>query len=102
MVDAALENFLEARHAAEISSIGDAIVVLENRTSKSREALQAARDELEALRAARAAKLGSKTVRRPTAPSTSLPLDSKVSGSRCRSRPAGGRSRTCRTFAAGA
>jgi len=79
VVDAALENFLEARHAAEISSIGDAIVVLENRTSKSREALQAARDQLETLRAARAAKLGGKSVRRPIAPSTSAPLDPKVS-----------------------
>jgi len=78
VVDAALENFLEARHAAEISSIGDAIVVLENRTTKSREALQVARDQLEALRAARAAKQG-KSVRRPTAVSSSLPLDPKVS-----------------------
>ena len=79
LVDAALENFLEARHAAEISSIGDAIVVLENRTSKSRDAVQTAREQLETLRAARAAKLG-KGVRRPVAlGGTSTSLDPKVS-----------------------
>ncbi len=78
LVDAALENFLEARHAAEISSIGEAIVVLENRAAKSREALDAARTQLEDLRTARAAKLG-KVVRRPVAIDSPTSLDSAAS-----------------------
>ncbi|HUM09605.1 MAG TPA: hypothetical protein VLT82_01525 [Myxococcaceae bacterium] len=78
LVDAALENFLEARHAAEISSIGDAIVVLENRAAKSREALDETRAQLENLRAARASKLG-KVVRRPVAPAPGTTLDPQIS-----------------------
>lgn len=73
LVDTALENFLEARHAAEISSIGDAIVVLENRAAKSREALDATREQLETLRAARAAKVG-----KPGGPRRVLPLESET------------------------
>jgi uncharacterized protein involved in exopolysaccharide biosynthesis len=79
LVDTALENFLEARHASEISSIGDAIVVLENRAAKSREALDETRDQLETLRAARAAKVGKGNVRRVLPLESETPLDGKTS-----------------------
>jgi hypothetical protein len=57
LVEAALENFLEARHAAVISSIGEAIAILETRTAQAQAALDQARDELQALRTARTPKV---------------------------------------------
>jgi uncharacterized protein involved in exopolysaccharide biosynthesis len=58
LVEGALQNFLEARHAYEIASIADVIVILENRAAQSREALDEALQKLEALRATRAARMG--------------------------------------------
>ncbi len=78
LMESALDNFLEARHVAEISSIGDAIAILENRASIAKEALDESRRKLEELRSARALKLG-KRVRRPVETPTVTPLDPKAS-----------------------
>jgi hypothetical protein len=56
LVETALENFLEARHAAVISSIGEAISILEARTTEAQTALDKERRELQTLRAARKSK----------------------------------------------
>ena len=67
LVEAALQNFLEARHAAEISSIGEVISILETRTAAAHEALDQSLRQLQELRNARLAKLGL-SVRRAMAP----------------------------------
>jgi len=73
LVEAALQNFLEARHAAEISSIGEVISILETRTGAAHEALDQSLRQLQDLRTARDAKLG-RNMRRVMAPAlASLP-----------------------------
>jgi hypothetical protein len=57
LVETALENFLEARHAAVISSIGEAISILEARTTQAQASLDEERRALQALRAARKSKV---------------------------------------------
>lgn len=57
LVETALENFLEARHAGVMSSIGEAISILETRTSQAKAQLDEDRRALQALRAAREAKV---------------------------------------------
>jgi hypothetical protein len=62
LVEAALQNFLEARHTAEISSIGEVISILEARAAQSHEGLDQTLRELQDLRNVRAKRLG-RTVR---------------------------------------
>jgi len=62
LVEAAEAKFLEARQVAEISTIEDAIAILENRVSEAHEALDRSAKKLEEVRKARATKLG----RRPS------------------------------------
>lgn len=63
LVEAAMLNFLEARHAVEISSIADVIFILQTRAAQARESLDEAQRELQQLREARTARLGQQ--RRP-------------------------------------
>jgi hypothetical protein len=73
LVQAALQNFLDARHAAEISSIGEVISILETRTGLAHEALDGSLSQLQDLRTARSVKLG-RGPRRGMAPAlASLP-----------------------------
>ncbi len=58
LVEAAVRDFLEARHAAEISSIADVIFVLQSRAAQARQTVEDAQRELQQLRMARAASLG--------------------------------------------
>jgi len=78
LIESALDNFLEARHVEEISSIGDAIAILENRASIAKEALDESRRKLEDLRSARAVKLG-KRVRRTVETPAVTSIDPKAS-----------------------
>ena len=48
LVDTALQNFLEQRHAAEVSTIAETISILEGHASNLREAIDAAMEDLEA------------------------------------------------------
>jgi uncharacterized protein involved in exopolysaccharide biosynthesis len=50
LVDAAVENFLEARHAADVSSISEAITILEARAEQARQALEGSVQQLQAMR----------------------------------------------------
>ena len=65
LVDTALQNFLEARHAADLSSITEAITILEGRAEQAHQGLAAALQQLQTAREARAAQLG-RQVRKPT------------------------------------
>ncbi|MGO8971303.1 MAG: hypothetical protein ACLQDQ_17245 [Myxococcaceae bacterium] len=67
LVESSLQNFLDARHTAEISSIGEVISILEARTASAHEALEESLKELQKLRTARAVKLGL-NVRRVSVP----------------------------------
>jgi len=58
LVETALQNFLDARHAAEISSIGEVISILESRTAQAHETLDQALQRLQDLRVLRARRLG--------------------------------------------
>jgi uncharacterized protein involved in exopolysaccharide biosynthesis len=69
LVEAAQQNFLEARQVAEISSIGDAIAILENRTAQTREVLDETLKRLQDLRQQRATRLG-----RPVRPAEESPI----------------------------
>jgi uncharacterized protein involved in exopolysaccharide biosynthesis len=67
LVETAVQNFLEARHAAEISSIADVISLLETHAIQAQDGLQEALRQLQQLREARIAKLG-KNVRPAAVP----------------------------------
>jgi len=58
LVDAALQSFLEARTEVEISSVTEAVGILEARADTAHGALETALQELEKLRKARASRLG--------------------------------------------
>jgi uncharacterized protein involved in exopolysaccharide biosynthesis len=58
LVETALQNFLEARHAADVSSIAEAITILEGRAEGAHRALEASLQHLQALRDEREAHLG--------------------------------------------
>ena len=58
LVNAALQSFLDARNAAEITNIDEVISILEARAGEAHGALERSLKELERLRAVRAAKLG--------------------------------------------
>ena len=66
LVDTAVENFLEARHAAEVSSITEAITILEARAEQAREALTASVQQLQALRDERGGRSGARVRRAGT------------------------------------
>ena len=58
LVSAALQSFLDARSAAEITTIGEVIGILESRAEEAHGTLERSLTELERLRGLRAAKLG--------------------------------------------
>jgi uncharacterized protein involved in exopolysaccharide biosynthesis len=58
LVEAAQQNFLEARQVQEISTINEAIAILESRASEAREGLDQSLKKVEEARKGRAAKLG--------------------------------------------
>jgi uncharacterized protein involved in exopolysaccharide biosynthesis len=58
LVETALQNFLTARHNAEISSIGEVISILEQRTALAHETLDQSLQKLQDLRILRARRLG--------------------------------------------
>ncbi len=73
LVDAAQRNFLEARHAAEISSISDVIFILQSRAAQARQSLDDAQRELQQLRDERAARLGKqRRANRPPPPAPTI------------------------------
>jgi len=78
LVDTALQNFLEARHAADVSSIAEAITILEGRAEQAHQALASSLQQLQAAREAQAprpAKRVSKSVVESRAPK---PLDQEA------------------------
>ena len=78
LVEGALDNFLEARHAAEITSIGEEISVLESRAESVHESLLQSLEALQKLRAARDQKLG-RRIRAPVTPLLAPPVDQRSS-----------------------
>lgn len=72
LVESAVLNFLEARHAAEISSIAEVIFILQSRAAQAHEALDEAQRQLQRLREARIAKLGKQV--RAAAPAPVAPF----------------------------
>jgi len=58
LVDAALQNFLEARRVAEISSIEEAITILEHRSAEAHDAVETALADMAKARGDRAARMG--------------------------------------------
>ncbi len=58
LVEAALQNFLEARRTAEISSIEEAITILEARSVEAHEAVEKSLSEMADARTRRATRLG--------------------------------------------
>ena len=58
LVEAALQNFLEARRTAEISSIEDAITILESRSTEAHETVEKALAEMADARTRREKRLG--------------------------------------------
>jgi hypothetical protein len=58
LVEAALENFLEARRTAEISSIEETITILEARSAEAHEAVETALADMARARSDRATRLG--------------------------------------------
>ncbi len=73
VVQTALQNFLDARHIAEITSIGEVISILEGRTSAAHEAVDGSLRDLQKLRTVRAKRLG-RDIRHISAPAVaSLP-----------------------------
>jgi hypothetical protein len=73
LVEAAQQNFLEARQVQEISTINDGIAILESRASEAREALDQSMKKVEEARKGRATKVE----RRPSlSPAPTPSLDS--------------------------
>ncbi len=79
LVETALQNFLEARHAADVSSIAEAITILEGRAEQAHQAVTAALQQLQALRDARAARLGGRRVNRLAEARVTSSLDQETS-----------------------
>jgi hypothetical protein len=63
LVDTALQNFLEARHAADVSSIAEAITLLEGRAEQAHQALASSLQQLQAAREARTPRAGKRVSR---------------------------------------
>ena len=70
LVDTALENFMEARQVAEISTIEDAITILESKATEAHERLDEALKALLEKRESRADRLGTRVRVSPRAVST--------------------------------
>jgi uncharacterized protein involved in exopolysaccharide biosynthesis len=78
IVDTALQNFLEARHAADVSTIAEAITILEGRADLAHQTLVSALQQLQALRDARAPK-GKRVNKSVVASRAPAPLDAETS-----------------------
>ena len=74
LVQAALQNFLEARRTAEVSSIEETIGILEARSTEAHEAVETALADMDKARSERASRLGLRP-RRPAATSLDQPID---------------------------
>lgn len=79
LVDTAVQNFLEARRAADVSSIAEAITILENRAREVHESLASSLQQLQALRDVRAVSLGKRTRQTPPQPKSPRPVDPETS-----------------------
>ncbi len=78
LVDAAKQNFLEARQAADVSSIEEALTILEGRAEQAHQSLTASLQQLQALRDEQEAR-GGKRARRSAAARAPAPVDQEVS-----------------------
>ena len=74
LVEAALQNFLEARRTAEISSIEEAITILEGRSVEAHDAVETALAHMAKARTDRAARLGLRS-RVPVSATLDKPVD---------------------------
>jgi uncharacterized protein involved in exopolysaccharide biosynthesis len=79
LVDSALQNFLEARHAADVSSISEAITILEGRAEQAHTALEGSLQQLQALRDEREARQGKRARSRATEARGPAPIDQESS-----------------------
>jgi uncharacterized protein involved in exopolysaccharide biosynthesis len=79
IVDTALQNFLEARHAADVSTIAEAITILEARTDQAHQTLASALQQLQTLRDARAAQKGRRVNKSVVEARAPAPLDAESS-----------------------
>jgi uncharacterized protein involved in exopolysaccharide biosynthesis len=79
LVDAAMQNFLEARHAADVSSIAEAITILEGRAEQAHQALTAALQQLQALRDEQDARGGKRARKSEAAAHAPAPIDQEDS-----------------------
>ena len=101
LVNTAVENFLEARHAAEVSTISEAITILEGRADQAHQVLAASLRQLEVARDERAARLG-RRVRTRSVGETRAPAEPDQETSRLLlSRASVARSPTWKSSAAG-
>jgi len=78
LVDTALQNFLEARHAADVSSIAEAITLLEGRAEQAHLALATSLQQLQAAREARTPRAGNRVSRSSVESRASTPLDQEA------------------------
>jgi uncharacterized protein involved in exopolysaccharide biosynthesis len=79
LVDTAMQNFLEARHAADVSSIAEAITILEGRAEQAHEALTTSLQQLQTLRDERDARGGRRARRSAVEARASAPVDQENS-----------------------
>jgi hypothetical protein len=79
LVDGAMQNFLEARHAADVSSIAEAITILEGRAEQAQQALTASLQQLQALRDEQEARGGPRVRRSVAAARAPAPIDPEAS-----------------------
>jgi len=79
LVEAAQQNFLEARHAADVSSIAEAITILEGRAEQAQQALTATLQQLQSLRGARAGRMGRRVSRSAAEHKASAAIDQEAS-----------------------
>jgi len=78
LVDTALQNFLEARHAADVSSIAEAITILEGRAEQAHQALASSLQQLQAAREERAPRPSKRVSRSAVESRASTPLDQEA------------------------
>jgi uncharacterized protein involved in exopolysaccharide biosynthesis len=78
LVDTALQNFLEARHAADVSSIAEAITLLEGRVEAAHQALAASLQQLQSLRDARAGRQGKRASKSAAESRAPAPIDQEA------------------------
>lgn len=82
LVDAAQQNYLEARHAIEISAIAEQVAILQNHAATSRSDVDAAVDAIEKMREDRKAKTSTAVAAaaaepHPSSPTATAPSPSK-------------------------